>query len=110
MRGRAAVTERVGASEAKRDWRKVINRALSGEVRFVMERHGFPVAGIVSADDSERLAAMDARWAEGHEILEGFGRAFRDQTAEEIDEAVAQAVAEGRAENRRGGERQPAPE
>ena len=45
---------------------------------------------------------LDARWAEGHEILKRFGRAFRDQTAEEIEEAVAQAVAEVRAENRRG--------
>ncbi|MCY3957226.1 MAG: type II toxin-antitoxin system prevent-host-death family antitoxin [Chloroflexi bacterium] len=110
MRGREAVTERVAASQAKRDWSKVINRAFSGEVRFVVEKHGTPVAGIVSADDIERLAALDARWAEGHEILKRFGRAFRDQTAEEIEEAVAQAVAEVRAENRSGAELQPAPE
>ena len=56
----------------------------------------------MSADDIERLAQLDARWAEGHEILKRFGRAFRDQTAEEIEEAVAQAVAEVRAEDRRG--------
>ena len=54
MRGREAVTERVGASQAKRDWSKVINRAFSGKVRFVVEKHGTPVAGIVSADDVER--------------------------------------------------------
>ena len=77
MRGREAVTERVAASEAKRDWSNVINRAFSGEVRFVVEKHGTPVAGIVSADDIERLAALDARWERGHfEILERFGRRF----------------------------------
>ena len=54
MRGREAVTERVGASQAKRDWSKVINRAFSGKFRFVVEKHGTPVAGIVSADDIER--------------------------------------------------------
>ena len=102
MRGREAVTESVATSQAKREWSKVINRAFSGEVRFVVEKHGTPVAGIVSADEFERLAALDARWAEGHEIPKRFGRAFRDQTAEDIEEAVAQAVAEVRAENRRG--------
>ena len=107
MRGREAVAERVAASQAKRDWNNVINRAFSGEVRFVVEKHGTPVAGIVSAEDIERLAALDARWAEGHEILKRFGRAFRDQTAEEIEETVAQGVAEVRAENRRGAEGPP---
>ena len=110
MRTGEATIQTVPASEAKRNWSKVINRAFSGEVRFVVEKHGIPVAGIVSADDIERLAAMEARWAEGHEILKRFGRAFRDQTAEQIEAAVAQAVAEVRAENRRGAERQPAPE
>ena len=106
MRGREAVTERVAASRMKRDWSKVINRAFSGEVRFVVERHGTPVAGIVSADDIERLAALDARRAERHEILKRFGRAFRDQTAEESEEAVAQDVADVREENRCGAEGQ----
>ena len=102
MRGREAVTERVAASQAKREWSKVINRAFSGEARFVVEKHGTPVAGIVSAEHIERLAALDARWAEGHETLKRFGRAFRDQTPEQIKKAVAQAVAEVRVENRRG--------
>ena len=110
MRGREAVTERVAASQAERDSSKVINRAFSGEVRFVVEKHGTPVAEIVSADDIDRLPTLDAQWAEGHEILKRFGRAFRDQTAEENEEAVAQAVAEVRAENQRGAERQTAPE
>ena len=78
MRGGEAVTETVAASQAKRDWSKVINRALSGEVRFVVEKHGTPVAGVVSADDIERLAELDARRAQDFEILNKFGRAFRD--------------------------------
>ena len=104
MRGREAVTETMAASEAKRNWSKVLNRAFSGDVRFVVQKHGIPVAGIVSANDIERLAELDARRAQDFEILDRFGRAFRDQTAEEIEEAVAQAVAEVRAENRRGAE------
>lgn len=44
---------------------------------------------------------------EGNEVLERIGRAFRDQTAEEIEEAVAEAVAEARGEERRAVEGQP---
>ena len=95
------------ASEAKRNWSKVISRAFSGEVRFVVQKHDIPVPGGVSADDVARLAKLDARRAEGHEILTQFGRAFRDQTPEQIEEAVAQAVAEVRAENRREVKRPP---
>ena len=110
MRGHEAVTKTVAASEAKRNWSKVINRVVSGEVRFVVEKNGTPVAGIVSAGDVERLAEFDAEWERADEIFTQFGRAFRDQTVEQIEEAVAQAVAEVRAENRRGAERQLAPE
>ena len=62
------------------------------------------------ADSVGRVAEMDARRKRHSEVLERFGRAFRGQTAEQIEEAVAQAVAEVRAENRREAERQPAPE
>ena len=110
MRGREAVTQTMAASDAKRNWSKVINRAFSGEVRFVVQKHGIPVAGIVSADDIARLAELDAKRARDFEILDRFGKAFRDQTPEQIEEAVAKAVAELRAENRRKAERPHAPE
>ena len=62
------------------------------------------------SDWIDRVAELDARRERGFEIMERFGRAFRDQTAEEIEEAVAQAVAEVRAENRGGAEGQLVPE
>lgn len=48
------------------------------------------------SDSVGHMAEVDARWAEGRETLKRFGRALRDQTAEEIEEAVAQAVSEVR--------------
>lgn len=107
MRTGAAATARVAASQVKRDWSGVINWAFSGEARFVVEKHGTPVAGIVSADDIEPLAALDARRAEGYEVLKRLSQAFHGQTVEEIEEAVAQAVAEVRGEVRCGAEDRP---
>ena len=83
---------------------------VGGEVRVAAETYGIPVAGDDSADDADRIAVLDARWAEGQGVLKRFGQAFRDRTAEEIEDAVAQAVAEVRSENRRGAEGQAAAE
>ena len=69
--------------QTERDWGSVISRAFSGEMRTVEEKHGTPVVEIVAAEDFERLAGLDARWAEGCEILRRFGQAFRDRMAEE---------------------------
>lgn len=100
---RKSATRTVAASEAKRHWSKVINSAFSGETRFVVEKHGVPVAGIVSAEDVERLTELDAQRARDFEVLDRFGQAFTDQSQEEIGAAVTRALAEVRAENRRKG-------
>ncbi len=99
---RESVTQTMAASEAKRNWSKIINKAFSGQARFVVQKHGIPVAGIVSADDVERLAEIDAQRARDFEILDRVGQAFRDQSPEEIQAAVTKALAEVRAENRHG--------
>ena len=110
MRTGETAIQTVPVSQAKRNWSKVINQAFSGEVRFVVQKHSIPVAGIVSADDVARLAELDAQRARDFEILDRFGQAFRDQTPEQIEAAVAQAVAEVRAEKRREAKRHHSPE
>ncbi|MCY3896309.1 MAG: hypothetical protein OXG17_07560 [Chloroflexi bacterium] len=50
---------------------------------------GIAVGGVASAEDVECLAELDAQGAERHGILSRFGRAIRDQAAEEVEGAVA---------------------
>lgn len=107
---RESVTQTMAASEAKRNWSKIINTAFSGQARFVVQKHGIPVAGIVSAHDVERLAELDAQRIRDFEILDRVGQVFRDQSPEEIQAAVAKALAEVRAENRSPGGRAYEPE
>ena len=106
---RESVTQTMAASEAKRNWSKIINKAFSGQARFVVQKHGIPVAGIVSADDVERLAELDAQRARDFEILDRVGQAFRDQSPEEIQAAVTKALAEVRSESRSQGGRRATP-
>ena len=94
------MTERVGAFEAERNWGRVIKRAFGGEVRFVVEEHGTRVAGTVSADDVARLAELSGRRGRDFGVLRRLGQAFRDETVEQIEDAVDKTVAEMRAENR----------
>lgn len=49
--------ERVGTHEAKTHLSEYLNRVRYGGERIVIERHGKPVAALVSNEDLERLEA-----------------------------------------------------
>jgi prevent-host-death family protein len=49
--------ERVGTHEAKTHLSEYVNRVRYAGERIVIERHGKPVAALVSTEDLERLAA-----------------------------------------------------
>lgn len=50
---------RVGTHEAKTHLSEYLNRVAYGGERVVVERHGKPVAALVSLDDLQRLEALD---------------------------------------------------
>lgn len=54
------MTTRVGTQKAKTHLSEYLNRVAYAGERVVVERHGKPVAALVSVDDLVRLEAMDA--------------------------------------------------
>lgn len=57
----------VSSTEARNNWADILNRAAYSRERFAVERHGEPIAAIVSADDldvvqmvSDRAVASEA--------------------------------------------------
>ena len=50
---------RVGAHEVKTRLSEYLNRIACGRERIVVERHGKPVAALVSLEDLQRLEALD---------------------------------------------------
>ena len=55
--------EHLSISEARESLAEIVNRVVYGGERVVLRRHGKPVAALVSADDLERLAALEKQQA-----------------------------------------------
>lgn len=78
----------------------LVNRVYRHEIRVVVEKSGIPVAGIVSADDLERLDRLDRERAARFDVIDEMRAAFRDVPAEEIEREAARTLAQVRAEMR----------
>jgi prevent-host-death family protein len=95
------MTQTMNASAVRDDWSEVLNRVFRKEARVVVEKSGIPVAGIVSADDVERLNQLDAQRREGLRMLQASWDAFKDEPVEQIEAEVTKAVTAARAKQRR---------
>lgn len=93
-------TETITATDARQHFASVVNRVARKETRILIEKSGVPVAGIVSADDIERLNRLDARLATRRAVLDAMRAPFRDVAPEEIDQATERVLAEIENENR----------
>ena len=93
-------TETMKISDVKQGLNALVNRIYRHETRVLIEKSGIPVAGIVSAQDLQRLERLDRERAERFKILDEIGEAFKDIPGEELEREVARALAEVRAARR----------
>ncbi|MSQ14801.1 MAG: type II toxin-antitoxin system Phd/YefM family antitoxin [Dehalococcoidia bacterium] len=101
MAKRKPITKSIKASEARQQFSQVINQVFRGETRVIIEKSGIPVAAIISAEDLERLAEMEAKREKDFAILDEIGAAFKDIPDEELEQEVARAVNAAREELRK---------
>lgn len=83
MRGQRRMKQTMTATDVRQQFASVINRVARKEARVVVEKSGVPVAGIVTADDLERLERLE-READ-FAIIDELREAFRDVPDEEIE-------------------------
>jgi prevent-host-death family protein len=95
------MTQTVKISEVKRQLSHLVDRVYRREARIVVEKSGIPVAGIVSAQDVQRLDRLDRERTERYKALYEFAAGFVDQTPEEIERETARAIADVRAEQQK---------
>ena len=88
------------ASEARQQWRELLNKVFRKEARVIVEKSGIPVAAIVSAEDLERLTRLEARREDGWKAIQELRARNRDKDPEEVERDVADAMAEARAARR----------
>lgn len=93
-------TETMKISDVRGQLNKLVNRVYRKDSRIVVERNGVPVAGIVSAEDMERLARLDEDRYARRSVLEAMRVPFRDVPGEEIDAETDRIVSEMRERDR----------
>ena len=93
-------TEIMKISDVRGQLNKLVNRVYRKDSRIVVERNGVPVAGIVSAEDMERLARLDRDRDERRNVLEAMRTPFRDVPSEEVEAETDRIVSETRERDR----------
>lgn len=90
--------ETMDASEAARDWSRILDTVSREKTRVIVEVNGEPAAALISSVDLERLGRWELEEAHRLEILERFREPFRNVSPAEIEREVAKAIAEVRAD------------
>lgn len=94
----APTTSTIEISEAEANLDTLLRRVSRGNTRLRVEQAGVPVAGLVSAEDLERLDRLDRERAERFRVIDEARVAFDDVAPAAIDREADRAVAEQRTE------------
>jgi prevent-host-death family protein len=100
MREREPMTQTMKASQARQEFSQLLNKVFRRETRVVVEKHGIPVAAIISAQDLERFTALEAERQARFQVLDEIHARNRDQDPDEVERDVAEEIAAMRAERR----------
>jgi prevent-host-death family protein len=95
------MTKTIKASDARQQFSQLLNEVFRRESRVLIEKSGIPVAAIISAQDFQRLARLEAERNRDFSVLEEMREAFKDVPPEEIEREVARALSQVREENRK---------
>jgi prevent-host-death family protein len=100
MQEQEPMTKTIKVSEAVQQFSQLLNEVFRSESRVLVEKSGIPVAAIISAQDFQRLARLEAERNRDFAILDELREAFKDVPPEEIEREVSRALSQVRAENR----------
>ena len=97
MRAPEPTTQTMEASEARQQWRTLLDEVSHKQERVVVEQGGMPVAAIVSTGDSEQRTSLRAG-SEAHEreldaALASARAAFAHEPEEQLNHEVAEVIA-----------------
>lgn len=91
--GRAqSAMKTISSDEAERRFAEILRQVAAGETRVTIETEGEPAVVMVAARDYQ--TDLDRI------VFEAVGRAFEDQTPEQIEQEIGRAIQEGRRRSR----------
>ncbi len=98
MRQQQPAIQSISVSDVRKNLSELLNQIFRRETRVLVMKSGIPVAGIVSAEDLQRLERLDQERAERFRVIDEMRSAFQDVSPEEIEQEAARSLAEVRAE------------
>lgn len=102
MRDYKPVTQTMDIGEIEDSLATVVTSVSRNDARVVVERHGQPVAAIISIEDLRRFAELQKAKEDELAVFDRIEAAFADVPAEEIEAAADRAIARVRASARAG--------
>lgn len=93
MKKPADTTQKIPALQARTRFGEILKNVQSGHARYLVEKGGIPVAGIIGAEEFQRLIQeRDARF----QVIDETRSGLPPLSEEEVIKDVASAVAEVR--------------
>lgn len=97
MKKKASSIKKIPALQARTRFGELLKNVQSGQFRYLVEKGGIPVAGIISAEDFERLIEeREARFR----VLDEIQSSLPSVSEEEVIRDVTSVVTEVRAKRR----------
>ena len=106
MRDYKPVTQTMDIGEIEDSLATVVTSVSRNDARVVVERHGQPVAAIISIEDLRRFAELQKAEEDSWAAIDTARAAFAHVPETEHEAQVARAIAEVRAEARSGTDRE----
>ena len=101
MKRQANATKRIPALQARTRFGELLKSVQSGQARYLVEKGGIPVAGIISADEFQRLIEeREARFRVIDEIRAGLPSVPEQEIAQDIAAAITDVRAKRRGSRR----------
>lgn len=97
MRQYKSLMQNLDTADIEESLASVVTRASGNVARVVVEQHGKPVAAIISIEDWQRFARLEAEREKQFAVFDRIEAAFADVPAEEIEAAADRAIAKVRA-------------
>ncbi len=88
----------IKSSDARQQWGQLLNKVFRNQTRVVVEKSGIPVAAVISAEELDRFMKLEEQRTERFKALDKIREAFKDVSAEEIEQEVNKALAQVRTE------------
>ena len=92
MREQEPMTQTMNATTARQEWSQVHNQVSLGRTRVIVEKSGFPVAAIISAQDLERFKALEAEREARFSVLDRIRAKNAGNDPDEVVRDVTAAV------------------